>query len=197
MQPLKISSKILIKALDVRDLNELRPAGRKMLAFFGTSLLYLCRKTSIMRALIQKVSQARVQVESETVSQIESGILVFLGIESDDTKEDIDWLARKIAHIRLFRPPEAKKEESVIDIGGEILVVSQFTLHASTKKGNRPSYIRAARPEQAEPLYEKMIAALNSYLPGSVFGGRFGAMMQVELINDGPMTIWIDSKNKE
>jgi D-tyrosyl-tRNA(Tyr) deacylase len=150
-----------------------------------------------MRALIQKVTQARVQVESETVSQIKSGILVFLGIESDDTKEDINWLARKIAHIRLFRPPESKKEESVIDIGGEILIVSQFTLHASTKKGNRPSYIRAARPEQAEALYEKMIVALNSYLPGSVFGGRFGAMMQVELINDGPMTIWIDSKNKE
>jgi len=150
-----------------------------------------------MRVLIQKVSQAQVEVGSETISEIGPGLLVFLGIESDDTEEDIHWLARKIAHMRLFRPPESTKEQSVIDIGGEILVVSQFTLHASTKKGNRPSYIRAAPPDQAEPLYEKMIAELNTHLPQGVAGGRFGAMMQIKLINDGPMTIWIDSKNRE
>lgn len=150
-----------------------------------------------MRALIQKVSRAEVRVDSETVSQIGRGLLVFLGIESADTEADIDWLARKIAHMRLFTPPSAEKEQSVVDVGGEILVVSQFTLHASTKKGNRPSYIRAARPEQAEPLYEKMMAALDNHLPGRISGGRFGAMMEVELINDGPMTIWMDTDRKE
>jgi len=150
-----------------------------------------------MRALIQKVIQAEVRVHSERISRIESGLLVFLGIETADTQADIDWLARKIAHLRVFTPEGATSEQSVLDIEGEILVISQFTLHASTKKGNRPSYIRAARLEQAEPLYEAMLSALEGYLPGSVYGGQFGAMMEVELINDGPMTIWMDSKAKE
>ncbi len=150
-----------------------------------------------MRALIQKVSRAEVRVYSETVSEIGPGLLVFLGIESADTEADIDWLARKIARMRLFTPSSAEKEQSVVDIKGEILVVSQFTLHASTKKGNRPSYIRAAPPEQAEPLYEQVMAALDTYLPGRISGGRFGAMMEVELVNDGPMTIYMDTDRKE
>lgn len=150
-----------------------------------------------MRALIQKVSRAEVRVDSESISKIGPGLLVFLGIETEDGPKDIGWLARKIAHLRLFTPEGAEKEQSVIDIGGSVLVVSQFTLHASTKKGNRPSYIRAARPEQAEPMYEKMLLALEDYLPGSIQGGQFGAMMDVELVNDGPMTIWMDSKKKE
>jgi len=150
-----------------------------------------------MRAVIQKVRRAEVRVDSETVSQIGAGLLVFLGVEAADSTDDIDWLARKIAKMRLFTPTDNEKEQSVIDIGGQILVVSQFTLHASTKKGNRPSYIRAARPEQAEPLYEQMMAALDTYLPGRISGGRFGAMMEVELINDGPLTIWMDTDRKD
>lgn len=150
-----------------------------------------------MRALIQKVRTASVTVENEKVSEIGPGLLVFLGIESEDSPDDISWLARKIAHLRIFQDSPTQKEESVIDHQGEILVVSQFTLHASTKKGNRPSYIRAARPEQAEPLYESMMEELNQYLPDKIQGGVFGAMMDVALVNEGPMTIWIDSKARE
>ncbi|SRR6056297_143132 len=150
-----------------------------------------------MRALIQKVKTASVTVDDQKISEIGPGLLVFLGIESEDTQLDISWLSRKIAHLRIFQPLSGEKEQSVIDSKGEILVVSQFTLHASTKKGNRPSYIRAARPEQAKPMYESMIEELNQYLPGEIQGGAFGAMMDVALINDGPMTIWIDSKARE
>lgn len=150
-----------------------------------------------MRALIQKVRTARVTVADEKISEIGPGLLVFLGVESEDSSDDISWLARKIAHLRIFQPMSGEKEQSVIDSEGEVLVVSQFTLHASTKKGNRPSYIRAARPEQAEPMYESMIDALKQYLPEKVRGGVFGAMMNVALVNDGPMTIWMDSKARE
>jgi D-tyrosyl-tRNA(Tyr) deacylase len=159
-------------------------------------MLYLYEKND-MRALIQKVRTASVTVQGEKISSIGPGLLVFLGIESEDTSDDISWLARKIAHLRIFQDHPTQKEQSVIDQKGEILVVSQFTLHASTKKGNRPSYIRAARPEQAEPMYESMMEALNHYLPGKIHGGKFGAMMDVDLVNNGPMTIWMDSKARE
>ncbi|UBM61785.1 D-tyrosyl-tRNA(Tyr) deacylase [Candidatus Sulfidibacterium hydrothermale] len=150
-----------------------------------------------MRALIQRVSSASVSIEGSIKSEIKQGLLVFLGIEERDTQEDIDWLAGKICRLRIFDDENGVMNLSVTDIQGDILLISQFTLHASTKKGNRPSYIRAARPETAIPLYEKFIARTEDLLEKKIGTGKFGAHMHVTLINDGPVTIFIDTKNKE
>jgi len=149
-----------------------------------------------MRALIQRVSEARVDIEGQTVGQISRGYTVLLGIEEADDSSDVQWLSKKIALMRLFSDEDGKMNRSLSDVGGQILLISQFTLHALTAKGNRPSFIRAARPEQAIPLYEAMIAALKQEgIP--VETGQFGADMQVHLCNDGPVSIWIDSQNRE
>jgi len=149
-----------------------------------------------MRALIQRVSQASVTIDNQVFSFIENGLLVFLGIEAADDETDLIWLSQKITQIRLFDDENHVPNLSVKDINGSILLVSQFTLHALTKKGNRPSYIHAARPEHAKPLYEQMILQLEKDLGKQITTGSFGADMKVSLINDGPITIWIDSKNK-
>jgi D-tyrosyl-tRNA(Tyr) deacylase len=149
-----------------------------------------------MRVLVQRVSEAAVIIEGNVHGAIEQGLLLLIGIENEDTLDDAEWLAKKVAQMRIFSDDEGKMNLSVKDINGRILVISQFTLHASTKKGNRPSYIKAARPEIAIPLYEGFIQALTTHQL-SVATGKFGADMQVHLINDGPVTIWIDSKNKE
>lgn len=150
-----------------------------------------------MRALIQRVTQASVVVDNGTVGQIDSGLLVLLGVTPEDSEIDIKWLAGKIARLRIFNDEEGLMNLSLQDVGGDALVVSQFTLYASTKKGNRPSYIRAARPEQAIPLYEAFCKQLSFELKKPVQTGTFGAMMEVSLVNDGPTTIWIDSHAKE
>ena len=150
-----------------------------------------------MIALLQRVSQASVTVGDEIVGQIGPGLLILLGITHDDGQEDIDWLVKKIVDLRIFADEEDKMNRSVKDIGGQILLVSQFTLHAATKKGNRPSFLAAARPEVAIPLYELTINRLAVELGKPIQTGVFGAMMEVALINDGPVTIWIDSKNKQ
>ena len=150
-----------------------------------------------MRVVIQRVKKASVSIEGHIKSQIESGLLILLGIEEADNKEDIDWLCRKIVGLRVFDDEQGVMNRNIEDAGGDIIVVSQFTLFASTKKGNRPSYIRAARPETAIPLYESFVKTLSEALKKPVGTGEFGANMQVSLINDGPVTICIDSKNKE
>jgi D-aminoacyl-tRNA deacylase len=150
-----------------------------------------------MRALIQRVGRASVEIEGSVQGEIAKGLLVLLGVEHEDTVEDGLWLAGKIAQMRIFSDAEGKMNLSVQDIGGGVLVVSQFTLHASTKKGNRPSFIRAARPEVAIPLYEAFIVSLESMLSQPVQRGIFGADMAVSLLNDGPVTIWLDSRAKE
>ena len=150
-----------------------------------------------MRIVIQRVSEASVTVNEKTVGEIGPGLLVFLGIEDEDTNEDIEWLCQKVAKMRIFNDEEGKINLSVKDVGGELLVVSQFTLHASVKKGNRPSFIRAARPEFAIPMYEKFIKLLEITAGRDVQTGEFGAEMKVRLLNDGPVTITIDSKNIE
>jgi len=150
-----------------------------------------------MRAVIQRVKKASVTINGGLKSQIEIGLLILLGIEEIDTAEDIAWLSAKIAKMRLFDDENGVMNINVVDINGEILVVSQFTLHASTKKGNRPSYIKAAHPDTAVPLYDSFIKQLESNLEKPVMTGEFGAMMDVQLINDGPVTIVIDSKNRE
>ncbi len=150
-----------------------------------------------MRALLQRVTKASVTVSGETVGSIDQGLLVFLGVGEDDTQEDIDWLVRKIVNMRIFSDENGHMNRSVIDIKGAILVVSQFTLHASTKKGNRPSFIRAAAPDVANTMYETTVNQLRTEILGEVATGVFGAMMEVSLLNDGPVTIWIDSKNRE
>jgi D-tyrosyl-tRNA(Tyr) deacylase len=150
-----------------------------------------------MRALIQRVQRASVVVDENTVGAIGSGLLVLLGIEDADDQEDIIWLSQKVAKLRVFDDENGIMNRSVMDIDGGLLVVSQFTLHASTKKGNRPSYIKAAKPPVAIPLYEQFVKQLGMIAQRPVETGEFGAMMQVELINDGPVTIWIDSKNRE
>lgn len=150
-----------------------------------------------MRALIQRSRNASVTIAGEVVGQISHGLLVLLGVEGEDTAEDADWLAGKISQMRIFSDAEGKMNLGVKDVGGGVLVVSQFTLHASTKKGNRPGFTRAARPEQAVPLYEHFMSALEKELGRPVERGVFGADMQVALINDGPVTIWMDSKAKE
>lgn len=151
-----------------------------------------------MRVLIQRVKEAKVTVESgELCSAIGVGLLLLLGIENEDTTEDIHYLVHKIAQLRVFDDAAGVMNLSVIDIHGSIMVVSQFTLYAFTKKGNRPSYIKAARPEVAIPLYESFVAAIKSLSGLDIQTGVFGAMMEVTLINDGPVTIWMDSKMKE
>ena len=149
-----------------------------------------------MRALIQRVSEARVDIAGQTVGHISRGYTVLLGIEEADDSSDVQWLSKKIALMRLFSDEDGKMNRCLSDVGGQILLISQFTLHALTAKGNRPSFIRAARPEQAIPLYEAMIAALKQEgIP--VETGQFGADMQVHLCNDGPVSIWIDTRNRE
>lgn len=150
-----------------------------------------------MRAVLQRVSKASVAIDGDIRSSIEKGILILLGIENNDTQEDIEWLSGKITRLRIFDDSDGIMNLSVADAEGEILLVSQFTLHASTKKGNRPSYIKAAKPDFAIPMYEKFIAQIEKDLGRSVKTGEFGANMQVELLNDGPVTIIIDTQNKE
>lgn len=150
-----------------------------------------------MRVVIQRVKKARVSVASEVVGEISAGLLILLGIEDSDTEEDIQWLCGKITRLRIFDDEEGVMNRSVTDVGGELLVVSQFTLHASTKKGNRPSYIKASRPEFAIPLYERFVAVLEQESGKGVETGRFGAMMDIDLVNHGPVTIIIDTKIKE
>jgi D-tyrosyl-tRNA(Tyr) deacylase len=150
-----------------------------------------------MRTVIQRVSKASVRSEGFGENSIKTGLLILLGIEEPDTDEDVDWLSGKIARLRVFGDEAGVMNLSVMDIEGELLVVSQFTLHASTKKGNRPSYIKAARPEIAIPLYESFLKKLRSETGLNVVGGWFGADMKVELINDGPVTIIMDSRNRE
>ncbi|MBK5721558.1 D-tyrosyl-tRNA(Tyr) deacylase [Dysgonomonas sp. Marseille-P4677] len=150
-----------------------------------------------MRVLIQRVTKASVTIDNQIKSQINKGLLILLGIENEDNKDDIEWLCNKIVNLRIFDDKEGVMNLSVLDIDANILVVSQFTLHASTKKGNRPSYIYAAKPDIAIPLYKAFCATLKEKLGKDIGTGEFGANMQVELINDGPVTIWIDSKVKE
>ncbi|SHJ22976.1 D-tyrosyl-tRNA(Tyr) deacylase [Arenibacter nanhaiticus] len=150
-----------------------------------------------MRAVIQRVTQASVTVNEEVISEIGSGLLVLLGIESEDTEEDIIWLSKKIANLRVFNDEEGVMNQSLLQVNGDAIVVSQFTLHAATKKGNRPSYIKAAKPDIAIPVYEKFVERLELDLDKKVGTGVFGADMKVALLNDGPVTIQIDTKNKE
>ena len=150
-----------------------------------------------MRVVIQRTRHASVSIGGQTKSSIGQGMLILVGIEEGDGQEDIDWLCHKIVNLRIFDDENGVMNRSVLDCGGDILVVSQFTLHASTKKGNRPSYIRAARPEISIPLYEQFCRNLGTALGKPVGTGEFGADMQVELLNDGPVTICMDTKNKE
>ncbi|MBP1838236.1 D-aminoacyl-tRNA deacylase [Formosa algae] len=150
-----------------------------------------------MKAVIQRVSKASVTIENETVASISQGLLVLLGIVTDDTQEDILWLSKKIANLRIFEDEYGVMNTSLINIKGDAIVVSQFTLHAATKKGNRPSYIKAAKPDISIPLYEAFVSQLEADLERKVQTGKFGADMKVELLNDGPVTIIIDTKNKE
>ncbi|MGC8802730.1 MAG: D-aminoacyl-tRNA deacylase [Bacteroidales bacterium] len=150
-----------------------------------------------MRVLIQRVSQAKVIINHQTERAIGQGMVIFLGIEAADDASDIAWLVKKILGLRIFDDAHGVMNLSIEDIGGSILCISQFTLHASTKKGNRPSYSRAARPEIARPLYEQFLHELKSATNLVVKSGEFGADMQVHLVNEGPVTIWIDSKNRE
>lgn len=150
-----------------------------------------------MRTVIQRVSRASVTVEGKLISKIDSGLLILLGIENNDAQEDIEWLSRKIANLRIFNDEDGVMNKSITAIGGDVIVVSQFTLHAATKKGNRPSYIKAAGPELAVPLYEQFVKQMEKDLGKKVGTGVFGADMKVDLLNDGPVTILIDSKNKE
>jgi D-tyrosyl-tRNA(Tyr) deacylase len=149
-----------------------------------------------MRALIQRVTQAHVSIDGSVTAAIGPGLLILVGVEPADGPEDVAWLAGKISRLRLFDDAEGVMNLSLLDTGLDALVVSQFTLHASTQKGNRPSYINAARPEVARPRYEAFVAALQDLLGKPVPTGTFGAMMQVHLVNDGPVTIWIDTQNK-
>jgi D-tyrosyl-tRNA(Tyr) deacylase len=154
-------------------------------------------ETGKMRVVIQRVTHASVTIEGQLRSSIGDGLLVLVGIEDVDTAEDAAWLSGKIVNLRIFNDGNGVMNRSIKESAGDILLVSQFTLHASTKKGNRPSYIRASRPERAIPLYRQMIGSLEKELEKNIFTGEFGADMKVELVNDGPVTIWIDSKNRE
>jgi D-aminoacyl-tRNA deacylase len=149
-----------------------------------------------MIAVIQRVSQASVQIEGRVTSSIATGFLILLGITHTDTAEDIEWLSKKMVNMRIFGDAEGKMNIALPEVNGDILLISQFTLHASTRKGNRPSFIEAARPEVAIPLYEQMIKALEKELGKKIYTGEFGADMKVSLVNDGPVTIIIDSKNR-
>ena len=150
-----------------------------------------------MRGVIQRVTKASVGVDNTVISKIGTGLLVLLGVEINDTKDDALWLASKIANLRIFSDDNGNMNNSILDIDGEVIVVSQFTLHAKTKKGNRPSYINAARPEQALLLYEQFKMDLSKVICKEVYSGEFGSQMKVNLLNDGPVTIIIDTKNKE
>ena len=150
-----------------------------------------------MRAVVQRVSRAEVRVEGQVIGACGAGVMVLLGVHAEDAGTDADWLARKVAEMRIFSDEDGKMNRALIDFGGEALVVSQFTLHAKTKKGARPSFIHAARPETAIPLYERFVRQLEDHLKRPVATGRFGAMMEVDLINDGPVTITMDTRNKE
>lgn len=154
-------------------------------------------KTKDMRAVIQKVKRARLTIDNQEYSKIDEGLMVLLGIEDSDTENDITWLADKIRKLRIFEDENSVMNLSVEDVKGEIMIVSQFTLHASTKKGNRPTYIRASKPEFAKPMYEKFVSYTKETFSGNVVTGVFGADMQIELVNNGPTTILIDTKNKE
>lgn len=150
-----------------------------------------------MRAVIQRVSSAHVKIDGTVKAGIEKGIMILLGIEEADNGEDIAWLARKIVNLRIFDDANGVMNLSIREAGGDILLISQFTLHALTAKGNRPSYIKAARPETAVPLYNEMIRALSAAMENEIKTGEFGADMKVSLVNDGPVTLLIDTKNKE
>lgn len=150
-----------------------------------------------MRVVLQKVKNAQVKVEDQIVGTIDQGHVVLLGIEDADTEEDIDWLIKKVAQMRIFADDEGKMNLSLEDVKGDLLIVSQFTLHAKYKKGNRPSFVHAAAPDYAEKMYDLFIAKAKARLEGKVATGRFGAMMEVNIVNDGPITITMDTKNKE
>ena len=150
-----------------------------------------------MRVVIQRVKEASVSVQGVKISEIQKGLLILVGVETQDTQQDIDWLVAKVAKLRIFEDPDGAMNVSLHDIDADVIVVSQFTLHASTKKGNRPSFIKAAKPEVAIPLYQGFVDSLEKQLDKKIQTGQFGAMMDVALINDGPVTITIDSKNKE
>ncbi len=150
-----------------------------------------------MRVVIQRVTEASVKVDEKVTGEITSGLLVLLGIEDTDTDEDVLWLSNKIVNLRIFNDDAGVMNKSLPEVDGDILLISQFTLHASTKKGNRPSYIKASKPDLAIPMYEKMIKQLETYLNKKIQTGVFGADMKVSLLNDGPVTIIIDSKNKD
>lgn len=150
-----------------------------------------------MRVLIQRVSSASVQIADEEYSKIGHGLLILLGVENEDSEEDVEWLTSKISKMRIFDDESGHMNLSVNDVNGDILVVSQFTLHASTKKGNRPSFIKSSKPDHAIPLYEMFISKMKSKIKQNISSGKFGTTMQVQLTNDGPVTIWIDSKNRE
>lgn len=150
-----------------------------------------------MRVLIQRVSEAAVHVDGVCLSSIKSGLLVLAGFEAEDTADDLLWTAQKIVQLRIFNDDQGVMNLSVKEVNGDIIIVSQFTLHAATKKGNRPSYIRAAKPDTAIPLYEQFVVIVSEQLGKKVGTGQFGADMKVNLINDGPVTIWMDSKNRE
>ena len=150
-----------------------------------------------MRIVVQRVSEASVRIDNEIVGQIDAGMMVLLGIEEADDQSDADWIIQKIVGLRIFNDEEGKMNKSIAEINGRFLIVSQFTLHASTKKGNRPSYVRAARPEEAIPLYEYFINQLGIITATKIETGKFGADMKVSLTNDGPVTVIIDSKSRE
>ncbi|MDO6676272.1 D-aminoacyl-tRNA deacylase [Tenacibaculum sp. 1B UA] len=150
-----------------------------------------------MKIVLQRVSKASVTIENKKVAEIQNGLLILLGIINEDTQEDINWLSNKITNLRIFNDDRGVMNRSVKDINGDIITVSQFTLHASTKKGNRPSYIKAAKPDVAIPLYEKFVQQIEVDLGKKIQTGQFGADMKVELLNDGPVTIIIDSKDKK
>lgn len=148
-----------------------------------------------MRALVQRVSEAYVKVNEKKISSIDKGLLVLIGVQDTDDQTDITWLSNKIIKMRLFEDDNGKMNQSIEDIKGQLLIVSQFTLHASTKKGNRPSFMAAAHPDVALPLFQSFVTECQKQIPTQT--GQFGAMMQVGLVNDGPVTIWLDSRNKE
>lgn len=150
-----------------------------------------------MRVVIQRVKEASVSVQGVKISEIQKGLLILVGVETQDAQQDIDWLVAKVAKLRIFEDQDGAMNVSLQDIDADVIVVSQFTLHASTKKGNRPSFIKAAKPEVAIPLYQGFVDSLEKELDKKIQTGQFGAMMDVALINDGPVTIMIDSKNKE
>lgn len=150
-----------------------------------------------MRIILQRVKEASVTVNKEVVAKIDQGLLILLGVEAEDTQDDIDWLCRKTSRLRIFSDEQDAMNYSIQDVGGDVIVVSQFTLHASTKKGNRPSFVKAAKPDFAEDLYQKFTESLEKEIGKKVQTGVFGAMMDVQLINDGPVTIFIDSKKRE